>query len=259
MSRIINLIVVLFLSMAVLFAAAQPTFAGKPDGKGQQKQEERSSGAHSDPDNNGKGPERDDNDPGQQDTDDTSAKPNGKNDNGSGNEVDGDCDDNEGQCKAHQPKITVTVEVTPEPTTEVTPEPTTEVTPEPTVEITITPEVTPESTPESTPVIATPEITETSVITSEITETSVVTPVITVATPVVVTETHIVTEVVTVPATQCAVSACQTCCNPCSDGRLASPELPSDVYVTNNVDTMPIAIAIVLAGALIALAYTLKK
>jgi hypothetical protein len=240
MKRIVSLFVVVFLSVAVLFATTPTALAGKPEGKGSQKQEQKqgNNGGMKDPDDNGKGPDRTDGDA--PDTDDVQR--NGHNDNGSGNEVDGDCDDNEGRgCEKKQ---------TPEPTepSVVTPS----VTPTP-----VTPEVTP-TTPTTVEVTPTPETTTPTPTLGTVTPTPEVTPVTPepITPTTVVTVPVIVTQVVTVPVG----NQCACCCeNSCSSGRLASPELPPVVNNYMAVDTLPIALAIVLAGALIALAYLVKK
>jgi hypothetical protein len=255
MKRIVSLFVVVFLSVVVLFATTPTALAGKPEGKGSHKQEQKqgNNGGMKDPDDNGKGPDRTDGDA--PDTDDVLR--NGHNDNGSGNEVDGDCDDNEGRgCEKKQtPEPTETPVVTPSVTPETTPV-TPEVTPTTptTVEVTPTPEVTPTNPPTTvTEVTPTPEVTPVTP-----------TPVTPEPTPVVITTTTVVTVPVYVEVPQpqtCQVSSCCACdCQPAS-GFMASPELPPTVnnYTTVNVDTLPIALAIVLAGALIALAYLVKK
>ncbi len=96
MKRLLSILVL----VSILFAAVAPAYAEGPRGG----KSHETAGARSNPDDNGAGPERNDNDPGAVDADDVDSKPNGKNDNGTGNESDGDCDDNEGNCKAHQPK-----------------------------------------------------------------------------------------------------------------------------------------------------------
>jgi hypothetical protein len=226
MSRITKFFAVFALSLAIIFATAPSALAGKPD-----KPPKEEHASQSNPDSNGSGPEREDE---ADQVDDTDQERNGHENNGSGNKLDGDCDDNEGRgcVKRNEP-----TPGTPEPTIVVTPEstPTPEATPEVTPEVTVTP--TPISTVEITP---TPEI---------ITTTTAITV------PVPVTTTLVVTVPQIVEYTQ----TCTACCQPCGCPAIGGGSDAATVIVRNEIDLMPVALAIIVAGGLVALAVVVRR